>query len=637
MSSRNADSCRFVERWATGIIILFLVSTIGIRACSVRVRSNHDATAGLQSAGSSSDPVADVYAGDSAAPISPSGGPFDAFEHALCAWNEIRMDGPDDGGSLVVGDLHNNAARGGEVRLAGHNDVYGAITSVGMVDVGSDDGMGPTRVHGSIAADQVTIRDLGEIRDLVGLAEWSEGVDLNGDGDLDDFDIGETPARVRASKRILCGGDTLDPGATDTRIADATREVEFGPAPTRRVARVEADFRAYYEAAAGAAVYPPESDHVVSDIEGDGDAHYFASARAFLDWLNAQQQTEVLCWRCAGDGAVDPDETTPCPDCRGEGRASAVEISGLFYVDDETLDLSAVETRLLVHGTFVVAEGNPYRWPARSIDTAGRTTVVIDHCPERGSFVLAGPTRMHFTQTLRSDREGGPYVWRHRELRSGADRQTIPVAAPEEEHALARFPAIVAAADIAIGPRTVGFAHHPGDPGDEALTVLHGVLFAGKEIRLGGPGGWRGEPVIFREEDAREEDDILDETILGVDFNEDGDAFDRMRLADVSGCPVIPVSKGRYHVDINNDGVLNTVTVGEDYGDFFLRGGYAAPILIHHSGSLVSDAIRIGAQCAIFFDVRSVASSSPAGFVAAHPQSSSAKSLSLSSHIPSSR
>jgi hypothetical protein len=615
---KTGDPRGFAERWATGLIVLFLASMIGVRACSVHLRSRAQRQPAVQSAEQIADVARPLDDGTAGAPFALSGDPFSAFTHALCAWNEIRLDASGCGGSVVVGDLHNNASRRGEIRLVGHQDIYGAVTSAGAIDVGSADG-GPTTVRGSITGEDVIIRELSEVRDFIGLDEWSEGIDLNGDGDLDDFDFGDEPALVRAARKILCGDEALVSGRTDIRIADGTRAVEIGRVPTRVVARVYPDFRAYYETASGLSSYPPDADHVVSDVPGDGQAHYFASASAFRSWINSQDQTDVLCWRCGGDGAIDPDEATPCPDCEGGGNVPAVEIAGIFYIDDETLDLSAIETHLVVHGTFVIAKGSPYRWPARSVETPG-ATAAIEHRPEKGAFVLSGPTRMHFTLTPRSDREGGPYAWRHREIRSGADRQTVASSVPEDGRALGEFPAIIAASEIVVGPRSVGFARHPGDVGDEAVTILHGVLYAGGELSLGGRGGWKGEPIVFREEDAREEDDILDESVLRIDLNDDGDVFDRLRLADVSDRPVIPVSKGCYHVDINNDGVLNTVVIGEDYGEFFAKSGYAPPILIHHSGSLVADAIHLGAQCAVHFEAVSSGSVAPVGFFSSHPQ-----------------
>jgi hypothetical protein len=239
---------------------------------------------------------------------------------------------------------------------------------------------------------------------------------------------------------------------------------------------------------------------------------------------------------------------------------------------------------------------------------------------------------MHFTQTYRSERDGGAYVWRHRTIVNGDDEQTICAPVPEEGRALRDFPGLVAAARVAIAPRGVGFARHRGDIGDEAMTVLHGTVYAGVEIRLGGRGGWKGDPLVFDEKDVRNEDDILDETVFRIDMNEDGDTFDRLRIADVTGCPVVRVGKGRYHVDIDGDGVLEKVVVGEDYGEFFIGNGYALPVLVHHEGTLVGESVHIGAQCAVLFD-RAVAG--PLWLAPQASQSSGDMAKNSSSGIPS--
>ncbi len=636
MIPETSDPRRFVQRWGTVLIIVVVASMIGIRTLSVHLRSHGSRGPSLQKAQHVDDVTNGI--GDIAKSADgATGNPLSAFEHAVCAWNEIRIDGSDGGGSVVVGDLHNNAGRNGEIRIDGDNVVYGRVTTTGTIAIGSAEGIGPTTVYGSVEGDVVVIDDLGEIRDFQELHESLEGVDLDDDGDLEDLNVGDIPARVRASRKIVCGNEELAPGGTDTRIENGTRSVDIGPTHPGLVAYVCPDFRAYYDAATGAAHYPPENEHVTVEIPGDGQAHYFASASVFRAWINSHPQSDVLCWRCAGDGSIDPENSTACPDCEGNGKAPAVEIAGVFYVDDETLDLSAIETHLVVHGTVVIAEGDPNRWPARLIESSGQSATTIDHFPEKGTLAIGGPTRMHFTLTSRADREDGPYVWHHTSIRRGDDQQYIPVAVPEEGHAMRSFPGIVAASRIVIAPRTVGFARCPGDAGDEAMSILHGVLFAGEEIRLGGRGGWKGERIEFDEEEDRGDEDILDEAVFRIDLNDDGDVFDRLKLSDISGRPVIRVAKGRYNIDINNDGVLNSVVIGEDYGEFFAQNGYALPVLVHHEGILIGDKIHIGGQCAVLFGAFAGGPAAPAGFWTAHPHNNSSKSLSRFAHIPSSR
>ena len=178
------------------------------------------------------------------------------------------------------------------------------------------------------------------------------------------------------------------------------------------------------------------------------------------------------------------------------------------------------------------------------------------------------------------------------------------------------FPAILAAERIVIEPRGAGFAYHPGDIGEERLTVLQGVLYAEDEVRLHSRGGWQGEPLIFEEDLPRHDDEALDEPVLNIDLNGDGDIFDRVELSHVSTVPVIPVSRGEYGVDINNDGMLGKVTLGTDYIGFFNDNGYVCPILIYQQGLVLGQQIHSCDQTLVVHDPLIAASGGPFGFEA---------------------
>jgi hypothetical protein len=176
------------------------------------------------------------------------------------------------------------------------------------------------------------------------------------------------------------------------------------------------------------------------------------------------------------------------------------------------------------------------------------------------------------------------------------------------------FPAVAAAADVAIRPRAAGFASHAGDIGDEAMTVIHGAVYAGGEVRAGGRGGWHGERIVFDEEELRAEDELLDESVFRVDLNDDGDVFDLLKIADVTGRQVIRVRKGRYTVDLDNDGVLRKAVIGEDYCGFFAQNGYAAPVLYYQEGTILADTIRLGEESAVLYDPLIAGSAPLVGF-----------------------
>jgi hypothetical protein len=603
MNSGAYDVRRTAKRWGVAIVVFTIAAMAVVRAVSVRHRppgERRSLMTAAAGAGENAGASAARDGGGSAVDL------FSVYEYAVCAGNEVFVGGAGGAGATVVGDVHSDARRGGEIRIEGMSDLYGAVSSPGAIAIGSGDAGGPTVLYGSARADRITIGEFGEVRHFENLNEWVHGVDLDLNGGVEDMNVSKTPAVVHAARAIASGGAALAAGDTDQRIADGTQPVEIRPAAVKTVSAPRPDFRAYYEMAAGTTAYPPEEEHVVSEIPGDGGAHYFASASAFLAWINSQEQTGVLCARCGGDGMIGPENSTDCPACAATGGARAVTIAGVFYIDDEILDLSRIETNLVVHGTIVVADGNPHDWPKTSGGAQGSAqggaAAVSSRYPRLGSLVIGGAMRMNLTVTYRSDEDRGPYVWRHRTIHAGSDLQYIAVPVPERDSAMRGFPALAAASNVTILPRAAGFASHSGDIGDEAMTVIQGVVFAGGEVRAGGRGGWHGDRIVFDEEELRSEDEILDESVFRIDLNDDGDTFDLLKIADVTGRQVIRVKRGRYTIDLDNDGVLGKAVIGGDYGDFFAQNGYAAPVLYYQEGTIIGDTIRLGDQSAVLFD-----------------------------------
>jgi hypothetical protein len=535
-----------------------------------------------------------------------------AFHNTYTAGNDIDLTSHDANRTVVLGGVHNNSWDGGGIEVGDGVTVYGDIASLGHVSLGSN-GSAPASVVGSVWGSRIHVSGTASIREFKGLSEWAEGVDLNGDGDAADTDLDAGPTRVSATSSVVVDGRSLRNGDVDMRIAGGSAAVGVGETRIGAIVDPRPDFTAYYELTTGSSAYPPGGRHVMVPIAGDGDGHYFDSAARFLRWLRGQNSIDAHCWRCAGDGRIDPGNATECPNCEASGRESAVEISGVFYIDDTTLDLSDLETSLVVHGTIVVAAGNPYTWPSKTIDTPGGERT-IEHFPEQGRFVLAGPSRMHFTQTYRSLVERGSYRWRTRVLFDGDNAQTLTLREPTDPDHTRDFPAILAATEIVIEPRGTGFAYLPGDVGDEVLTVLQGVLYAEERVRLHGRGGWSGEPLVFDENAARNADESLDESALNIDLDGDGDTFDSVELSGVSEVPVVPLAGGRYAVDINNDGVLGEVTLGGDYVGFFNDNGYVCPILIYHEGLVLGRSIHSCDETLVVFDPLIAETGAPFGF-----------------------
>jgi hypothetical protein len=533
-----------------------------------------------------------------------------AFHNTYSAGNRLELQSHDAASVVVIGDVHNNAWEGGVIDIGAGTRLYGDAISLGPVRLDAGDASNAT-VFGSVWGSQIELATGADIQRYENLSEYTEGIDLNGDGDAFDMGLTGEPLVVSATTNVVAGGRALKDGDADMQIASGSVAVRVGRQGVGAVPDPRPDFRVYYELAAGASSYPPAADHVTSAIDGDGDGHYFASASAFTEWLRSEDRSSVFCWRCAGEGAIDPDNTIECPTCRATGRDEAIVVAGLFYIDDAALDLSALGSNLVVHGTIVVADGDPSAWPAKSIRAPGGTET-IEHFPSSGRFVIKGPSRMHFTQTYRSSMERGTYLPRRRTLFSDQNLQTIAVQEPDRM--LRQFPSIVAATQVVIEPRGVGFASHPGDIGDEKLTVLQGVVYGETEVRLHGRGGWSGDTLTFAERTPRDEDDSLDEPVFNVDLNGDGDAFDTVAIADITAVPLVPVSDRSYAVDLNNDGLLGEVTLGMDYVRFFTDAGYVCPILIYHEGIVLGQSIHSCEETLVVPDPRIAEAAPPFGF-----------------------
>jgi hypothetical protein len=536
-----------------------------------------------------------------------------AFHNAYTAGDRLELDNHDSASRIVVGNIHSNAWEGGGLYIGRGTVVYGDVTSVGKVDLGAEDTSSWAMIYGDVWGSHINLASTAEIRKYENLSERAEGVDLNGNGDTADMGLSTDPIGVAGANAVTSGGRSLRDGDMDVGIGGGAVRVVVGGPSVGAIVDPRPDFIAYYELVAGSSAYPPPADHVTTPISGDGDGHYFASSDDLLSWLDHQEQSPVFCWRCAGDGRVDPKNGTECPTCAGMGRDVAIEVTGVFYIDDAVLDLGSLGANLVLHGTIVVAEGDPYSWPARSVSVPGGDEK-IEHFPRNGQFVLNGQNRMHFTQTHRSHVEGGGYFWRNRTVFGGEDAQTIAIPEPDKGDRMRDFPAILAATKIVIEPRAVGFAHHPGDIGDERLTVMQGVLFAEDEVRLHGRGGWRGETLVFEEDLQRGDDESLDEPVLNIDLNGDGDMFDRVELSGITTVPVVPVSRGKYSVDINNDGMLGKITLGTDYIRFFNDNGYVCPVLIYLEGLVLGQYIHSCDQTFVVFDPLIAAGGLPFGF-----------------------
>jgi hypothetical protein len=536
-----------------------------------------------------------------------------AFHNTYTVGNHIDLRSHDASRTVILGGVHNNSWDGGGVEVDGGVTVYGNVTSLGGVNLGTGDRPAPATVFGSIWGSHIDISPTAEIRRFEDLSEWDEGVDLNGDGDTADTGLSADPTRVAATSSVIVSGRSLGKGDVDMKIGGGSVAVDVGEFGIGAIVDPRPDFTTYYELATGSSSYPPGGRHATAPISGDGDGHYFDSAAEFIRWLRTCHYEDVFCWRCAGDGRIDPGNTSECPNCETTGREPAVEIFGVFYVDDKTLDLSDLGGNLVVHGTIVVADGNPYAWPPKTVDIPGGEQT-LEHFPQHGQFVLKGKNRMNFMQTYRSTVDGGAYRWRKRILFDDENAQTIALREPINTDHMRDFPAILAATEIVIESRGVGFAYLPGDIGDETLTVLQGVLYADDQVRMHGRGGWSGEPLVFDENASLGGDDWLDESVLNIDLNGDLDVFDRVEISVVSEVPVVPLSRGRYAVDINNDGVLGEVTLGTDYVQFFNDNGYVCPILIYHEGLVLGRNVHSCDETLVVFDPFIAEAGAPFGF-----------------------
>ncbi|UCH84558.1 MAG: hypothetical protein JSW50_02360, partial [Candidatus Latescibacterota bacterium] len=295
----------------------------------------------------------------------------DPFAYVLLAGDGIDI-GPYIGQScVIIGDVHANAAGGGSLDVNSGATVYGNTTGTAGVVVGTPHSTSPAVVFGRLSGTDVVIEDTGELRDFENLNEAAVGFDLDLDGKTDNVFASKNQTTLTAGRSVVSGGVTLSDGDTDYRIAMGSSPVRLRSPGSGIREHPLPDFAAYYHLTTGSLTYPAASEHVTTPIPGDGDGHYFQSASTFLDWIRNCYPKNGVCWRCAGDGRVGPDETARCPGCGASSRQPMIEIVGVFYIDDDVLDLSELGTHLVVHGTIVVAEGNPHGWPQKSFGAMG--------------------------------------------------------------------------------------------------------------------------------------------------------------------------------------------------------------------------------------------------------------------------
>lgn len=536
-----------------------------------------------------------------------------AFDYAYAAGNRIDIENHGAGRTEVSADLHNNSWDGGTLRIHSGTTVFGSLTSVGSIRIGDRNPNEQTHVYGDIWGSDIHLQRKASMFLFSDLSEWTHGIDLNGDGDTQDISVTRGSGRL-IGKRISVDGKSLIDDERHLRVAEGTLGAEVGRPTAGPIVDPRPDFVVFYELVTGTPHYPPATPHVTTPISGDGNGHYFRSADVFIEWLENQMRISTVCWRCAGDGQIDPGNTLGCPNCNASGENETIEVSGVFYIDDAVLDLSNFPTNIIIHGTIVVASGNPDQWPSKEIKIPSGTTT-IDHFPTEGRFILGGTTRPHFTQTYRSDEEGGLYTWEKRFVHAGENTQTIPILEPDDRHAMREFASILSADVVEITPRRTGFASTPGDIGDERLTILQGIVYAENRVEIHGSGGWNGGTIMFDETLTRAADDVFDERVLQVDLNDDGDLLDDVAMKDVSGVPVIPVGKNLYNVDINNDGVLRQVVLGNNYLDYFVKHDYQSPVLTFHRGMILSQSIHTCEQVLVVHDPGIAEKGVPFGFI----------------------
>jgi hypothetical protein len=538
--------------------------------------------------------------------------PLSAFNYAYSAGNRIQLDNHGTPSAVVTADMHNNSWQGDIIKLDEGTTVYGNVSAVGDIIVGNPIDGNPCLVYGNVWGNNISITNNSEVRKYENLDEMTVGRDLNGDGDTNDTGLTKGLAEVHGATSITSGGTSLSDGDTDVRIAGGSQPVTVGGDAPAPIIDPRPDFGQYYELVTGTTNYPPGMNHVSTPIPGDGDGHYFASTAAFTNWLNSQGTQNVYCWRCAGDGLIGPSNSIPCPTCGGTGSVAAVVASGVFYIDDAMVDLSTYDKNVVLHGSIVVAQGDPNNWPSKTVSVPGGTAT-IDHFPQDGRFILKGAARKNFTQTYRSDQEGGPYAWNIREVYTGSDKQTFPIPEPEDGHFMRNFPSIITPIKTDIHPRESGSAYYQADIGDEVMTILQGVMYSEGEVHMHGSGGSKGT-TTFDETKDRKSGDKLDEKKLATDLNGDGDMSDKVRVSDITTVPVIPAGGGKFNVDIDSSGTLEVVTLGMDYNGFFRDNGYEYPVLLYHEGILLGQKLHTCEHYLIIFDPLIAASGIPFGF-----------------------
>jgi hypothetical protein len=407
--------------------------------------------------------------------------PMTAFKYGYSAGYRLTVNKHGDAHQVITADIHNNSWTGKRALVYEHTTIYGNVTNVGPIEVGLPKDGTPAIIYGDVWADDIKFLTNSEVRKYLNLSEPVEGWDLNGDGDLADSGLNKGMAEVKASGGITSDGTALSDGDADARVDGGGTPVSIGGSPPDHIIDPRPDFREYYDFVTNSEPYPPASNHTISAIPGDGDGHYFATPTAFTAWLTTQPLTQVNCWQCAGDGLIDPSSSTVCPTCGGTGLDDAVEISGVFYIDGGDVNLGKYPQNVMVHGTVVVAKGDPDSWMPKTVFVPGGT-YTFDHFPKFGRFQVADENRPHFTQTYRS--ADGTYQWNTRTVNTGLDTQYIPIKEPTPGNAMRHFPGILAPLQVHSDPAGDNIAYARGDIGDQKLTIMQGIVYSEAEVRL---------------------------------------------------------------------------------------------------------------------------------------------------------
>jgi hypothetical protein len=136
--------------------------------------------------------------------------PVTAFNYAYSAGDKIELHNHGTPSAVVTADIHNNSWNGGVIQLNEGTTVYGNVTSVGDIVVGTPKDGSAAVVYGNVWGADISITNNSMVLKYLNLSEPVEGRDLNGDSDALDIGLTKGLADVQGATGVSTPGSPAE-------------------------------------------------------------------------------------------------------------------------------------------------------------------------------------------------------------------------------------------------------------------------------------------------------------------------------------------------------------------------------------------------------------------------------------------